>query len=53
MPRELPEQIVEAISCATELVVTQDPAVIRAALPEMIAVYDNLLKYQQGIRREL
>jgi nitroreductase len=52
VPREALEQMVEAIAFAppgftpikTELVVVQDTAVIRQALPEMIKVYDNLLK---------
>ena len=52
VPRELLEKIVEAISFAppsftplkTELVVVQDTAVIRKALPEMVKVYDGLLK---------
>lgn len=52
VPRELLEKIVEAISFAppsftplkTELVVVADTAVIRQALPEMIKVYDGLLK---------
>ena len=51
VPRELLEKIVEAIASAppsfpplkTEVVVVQDTAVIRQALPEMIKVYDGLL----------
>lgn len=52
VPRELLERVVEAISFAppgftplkTEIVVVQDTAVIRQALPEMIKVYDGLVK---------
>jgi nitroreductase len=52
VPRELLEKVVEAISFAppsftpvkTEIVVVQDTAVIRRALPEMIRIYDGLLK---------
>jgi nitroreductase len=52
VPRALLEKIVEAISFAppsftplkTEVVVVEDTAVIRQALPEMIKVYDSLLK---------
>ncbi|MBW2673208.1 MAG: nitroreductase family protein [Deltaproteobacteria bacterium] len=52
VPRELLEKVVEAITFAppgftplkTEIVVVQDTAVIRQALPEMIKVYDTLLK---------
>lgn len=51
VPRELLEQVVQAIALAppgftplkTELVVVQDPALIRQALPEMIRVYDRLV----------
>jgi ferredoxin len=52
VPKELLEKVVEAISFAppsftplkTEIVVVQDTAVIRRALPEMIKVYDGLVK---------
>lgn len=52
VPRELLEQVVEAITFAppgftplkTEIVVVQDTAVIGKALPEMIALYDGLVK---------
>jgi ferredoxin len=52
VPRELLEEVVQAISFAppsftpveTEIVVVQDTTVIRRALPEMIRVYDSLLK---------
>jgi nitroreductase/NAD-dependent dihydropyrimidine dehydrogenase PreA subunit len=52
VPRELLEKIVDAISLAppgfpplkTELVVVQDTARIRQALPHMIEVYDFLVK---------
>ena len=52
VPRELLEKVVEAITFAppgftplkTELTVVQDTAVIRQALPEMINVYDGLVK---------
>jgi len=52
VPRELLEKVVEAITFAppgftplkTELTVVQDTAVIRQALPEMIRVYDSLVK---------
>lgn len=52
VPRELLEKIVEAIAFAppsftplkTEIVVVEDTAVIRQSLPEMIKVYDGLLK---------
>jgi nitroreductase len=52
VPRELLEKVVEAITFAppgftplkTELTVVQDTAVIRQALPEMIKVYDSLVK---------
>ena len=52
VPRELLERVVEAITFAppgftplkTELTVVQDTAVIRQALPEMISVYDMLVK---------
>jgi nitroreductase/NAD-dependent dihydropyrimidine dehydrogenase PreA subunit len=52
VPRELLEKIVDAISLAppgfpplkTELVVVQDTARIRQALPHMIQVYDFLVK---------
>ena len=51
VPKELLEKIVQAISFAppgftpiqTEVVVVQDTAVIRQALPEMIKVYDGLM----------
>ncbi len=52
VPRELLEKVVQAITFAppgftpikTEIVVVQDPTVIRKALPEMIKVYDGLMK---------
>jgi ferredoxin len=52
VPRELLEKVVEAIAFAppgftplkTELSVVQDTAVIRQALPEMIKVYDSLVR---------
>ena len=52
VPRELLEKVVEAITFAPpgftplkiEIVVVQDTAVIRQALPEMIKVYDGLVK---------
>ena len=52
VPKELLERVVEAIAFAppgftplkTELTVVQDTAVIRQALPEMIKVYDYLIK---------
>jgi hypothetical protein len=52
VPRELLEKIVQAIAFAppgfppikTEIVVVQDTAIIRKALPYMIEVYDFLLK---------
>jgi len=52
VPRELLEKVVEAITFAppgftplkTELTVVQDTAVIRQAFPEMINVYDGLVK---------
>jgi ferredoxin len=52
VPKELLEKVVEAITFAppgftplkTELTVVQDTAVIRQALPEMIKVYDSLVK---------
>jgi nitroreductase len=52
VPRELLARVVEAIAYAppslpplkTELVVVQDPAVIRQALPAMIEVYEGLAK---------
>ena len=52
VPRELLEQVVQAITLAppgfpplkTEIVVVQDTAVIRQALPEMIKVYDGLVE---------
>jgi nitroreductase len=52
VPRDLLERVVEAISFAppafppikTGLVVVQDAAVIRSALPEMIALYDRLVQ---------
>lgn len=51
VPKQLLEQVVEAITFAppgfppikTEVVVVQDTAVIRQALPEMIKVYDGLV----------
>jgi len=51
VPRELLEKVVQAITFAppgfipikTEVVVVQDTAVIRQALPEMIKVYDGLI----------
>jgi nitroreductase/NAD-dependent dihydropyrimidine dehydrogenase PreA subunit len=55
VPRDLLEKIVEAISFAppgfppikTEVVVVQDTAVIRQALPHMIDLYDLLLRAMQ------
>jgi nitroreductase/NAD-dependent dihydropyrimidine dehydrogenase PreA subunit len=52
VPRELLESVVQAIAFAppgftpikTELVVVQDTEVIRRALPEMIRLYDRLVK---------
>ena len=52
VPKELLEKVVEAISFAppsftplkTEIVVVQDTAVIRKALPAMINLYDGLVK---------
>ncbi len=52
VPKEVLEKIVEAISFAppsftplkTEIVVVQDTAVIRKALPAMIDLYDGLVK---------
>ncbi len=52
VPRELLEQVVQAITFAppgftplkTEVVVVQDTFVIRQALPEMVRVYDGLIK---------
>ncbi len=52
VPRDLLENVVQAVTFAppgftplkTELVAVQDTAVIRKALPEMIGVYDGLLK---------
>ena len=52
VPRDLLERVVRAITFAppgftpikTEIVVVQDTAVIRKALPEMIRVYDRLVK---------
>lgn len=52
VPKELLEKIVQAITFAppsftplkTEIVVVQEPAVIRKALPEMIQVYAGLVK---------
>jgi len=52
VPREMLEKVVQAITFAppgftpikTEVVVVQDTAVIRRALPEMIRVYDGLVK---------
>ena len=51
VPREILERVVQAITFAppgftpikTEVVVVQDTAVIRQALPEMIKVYDGLI----------
>lgn len=51
VPKELLEKVVQAISFAppgfipirTEVIVVQDTAVIRQALPEMIKVYDGLV----------
>ncbi|MBN1887360.1 MAG: nitroreductase family protein [Thermoflexales bacterium] len=56
VPRELLERIVQAISCAppgfpplkTELVVVQDSALIRQALPHMIELYDRLYKVMRN-----
>jgi nitroreductase/NAD-dependent dihydropyrimidine dehydrogenase PreA subunit len=55
VPRELLEKVVEAIAFAppgfppikTELVVVQDTAVIRQALPHMIDLYDFLVRAMQ------
>lgn len=55
VPRELLEKVVEAISFAppgfpplkTEIVVVQDTAVIRQALPHMIELYDFLVRAMQ------
>lgn len=52
VPKELLERVVQAITFAppgftplkTEVVVIEDTAVIRQALPEMIKVYDGLVK---------
>jgi nitroreductase/NAD-dependent dihydropyrimidine dehydrogenase PreA subunit len=52
VPKELLEKVVQAITFAppgftpikTEIVVVQDTSVIRKALPEMIKVYDDLMK---------
>ena len=52
VPRELLEKVVQAITFAppgftpikTEIVVVQDTVVIRKALPEMVRVYDGLVK---------
>jgi len=52
VPREMLEKVVEAITFAppgftpikTEIVVVQDTGVIRQALPEMIKIYDNLVR---------
>lgn len=52
VPKAVLEQVVRAISFAppgflpikTELVVVQDSAVLRKALPEMVQVYDRLVK---------
>ncbi len=52
VPRELLEKVVQAITFApprftplkTEVVVVQDASVIRQALPEMVKVYDGLIK---------
>jgi nitroreductase len=52
VPRELLEKVVQAISMAppsfpphkTALVVVQDPAVIRQALPQMVDLYDGLVR---------
>lgn len=52
VPRELLEKVVQAIAFAppgfppvkTEVVVVQDKSVIRQALPEMIKVYDGLIR---------
>jgi len=52
VPREALQKIVRAIAFAprgfpplkTEIVVVQDPAAIRKALPHMVEVYDGLLK---------
>jgi len=51
VPREMLEKIVQAIALAppgftpikTEIVVVQDPQIVRAALPHMIKVYDDLV----------
>jgi nitroreductase len=56
VPKELLEKIVEAISFAppsftplkTEIVVVHDTAVMRKSLPEMIKVYDGLLKVMRN-----
>jgi ferredoxin len=55
VPRQVLERVVEAISFAppgfppikTELVVVQDTAVIRQALPHMIELYDFLVRAMQ------
>ncbi len=52
VPREMLEKVVEAITFAppgftpinTEIIVVQDAAVIRRALPEMIKLYDDLVR---------
>ncbi|MFZ6027991.1 MAG: nitroreductase family protein [Chloroflexota bacterium] len=52
VPKEILEKIVQAIAFAppgfppikTEVVVVQDTAIIRQALPEMIGVYERLVK---------
>lgn len=52
VPRALLEKVVQAITFAppsftpinTELVVVQDASAIRAALPEMVRIYDGLVK---------
>ena len=52
VPRDLLEQVVQAVAFAppgftpikTELVVVQDPEIVRTALSYMIEVYDGLLK---------
>lgn len=52
VPREVLEQVVEAIAFAppgftpikTQVTVVEDTAVLREALPELVAVYDGLVK---------
>jgi len=52
VPRDLLEQVVQAISLAppsfpplkTELVVVQDPALVRGCLPLMVSLYEHLLE---------